>query len=157
MQDERDLYVLDLSTVVHSEVDKIRDRHPDATIETRLPESVFVQGDELLGRIFGNLLSNAIEHNDPDSVRVVIEAETDRGDVVVTIRDDGSGIPQDELDTLFDRPYQGDHGLGLYLVTELAESYGGTVELVGTGEDGTTFAVTLPRTERRRADSPPIA
>jgi len=153
MQDDRKLERIDLSEVVRNEVQKIEDSYLGATIRTRLPERVPVQGDPLIGRVFGNLLSNAVEHNDPEAVQVDVDVETGPDEVVVTVRDDGSGIPPDELDTLFDRPYRGDHGLGLYLVRNLVESYGGTLELASTGEEGTTFEVTFPIAEPARPDA----
>lgn len=144
MQDDTARQPVNLTALLRSEIQTIVDRYPAVTVDAELSTDVLVDGDELLGRIFGNLLNNAVEHNDPDSLTITVEAETTDETVAVTITDDGSGIAEDELDSLFDRPRRGDHGLGLYLVRELVESYNGSLELVTTGEHGTTFRVTFP-------------
>jgi signal transduction histidine kinase len=144
MDADRVLAPMSLADVVRSEARKVSDRHPNADVDVRIPGDVTVRGDELLGRIFGNPLSNAVEHNDADAVHVVVEADRSNGSVAVRVRDDGDGIPDRKLDALFDRPMQGDHGLGLYLVREMAEGYEGSVALLETGASGTTFEVRLP-------------
>lgn len=67
--------------------------------------------------------------------------------VAVEVTDDGDGIPEDRTSDLFDRPDSVgvDHGLGLYLIGRLPAQYGGSVELVETGSDGSVFRVVLPR------------
>lgn len=153
MDADRALAPMSLADVVRSEARKVTDRHPNADVDVRIPDDVTVRGDELLGRIFGNLLSNAAEHNDAETVHVVVEADRSAGSVAVTVRDDGGGIPDRKLDALFDRPAQGDHGLGLYLVRELAQGYGGSIDLVETGEQGTTFEVRLPVADAEAGES----
>lgn len=138
---------VDLAAILRNEVETVRTNHPDATIDTAVPAEVYVEGDELLGRVFGNLIRNAVEHNDPASVRVLVEVETADEAAIVTVRDDGQGIPEGELDELFDRPQTGTHGLGLYIVENLVDHYRGTIDLVETGGEGTTVRVTLPRAE----------
>lgn len=101
--------------------------------------------DDLLPRVFGNLLSNAVEHNDDAVPRISVTVTEWVDEVTVRIADDGPGIPASERETLFERSERADHGLGLYIVGELVERYGGRVELVETGPDGTTFDVTLDR------------
>jgi signal transduction histidine kinase len=77
------------------------------------------------------------------SVSVTPDTET----VTVEVTDNGPGIPDDDIEGLFDPvPTQrADHGLGLTIVARLVERYDGTIELVDTGPHGSTFAVTLPR------------
>ncbi|WP_169051751.1 sensor histidine kinase [Halorhabdus amylolytica] len=148
MQDDRELKPVNLTEVLRSEVRKVRDRHPTVDIDVTVPEAITVQGDELLGRVFGNLLANAVEHNDPEDVRIRVAGTVRDGSAVVRIEDDGDGIPERRLDMLFERPQHGDHGLGLYIVSKLLDSYGGSVDVVTTGDEGTTIEVTLPLAHR---------
>lgn len=144
MQTDRELTPMPLVDVVRTEAREITDRYPAVTVDVRVPADAVVRADELLGRLFATLLDSAVEYSDGESMAVTIEAETENESVVVTVRDDGSTVPERNLDALFDRPRRGDHGLGLYLVRELARSYGGTIDLVTTGEPGTTFEIRLP-------------
>jgi signal transduction histidine kinase len=146
MAGESELESVDLGDVLAEEVEKLEERYERVEVETDVPDGVRVRANALLPRVFWNLLSNAVEHNGGDTphVSVVVEAATDA--VAVEITDDGSGIPDGAADTLFTRPDLGgaDHGIGLYLVSVLVDSYGGTIELTDTGPDGSTFTVELP-------------
>lgn len=139
-----------LDEVLTEAANDLRETHPDADIDVSVPEGTRVRADGLLGRVFANLLSNAVEHNDGDRPRVWVTAERAGETVRVRVRDDGPGIPEAERDRLFDREGAGRHGLGLYLVRTLVERYDGTVELTDTGPDGSTLTVELPA----RSDGP---
>ncbi|ELZ16223.1 integral membrane sensor signal transduction histidine kinase [Natrinema thermotolerans DSM 11552] len=137
---------IDVSRVLTDEVRKLTDRDESVAVETSIPDGVFVRADDLLGRVFGNLLSNAVEHNDASRPRVSVTVEPGPETVRVEIADNGPGIPDAEVDSLFERvEHRGStHGLGLYLVGQLVARYDGAVELVDTGPDGSRFAVELP-------------
>jgi len=152
MGDDRELETVDLTAVLRSEVRKVRDRHPAIDIDVAVPEGVTVRGDELLGRVFGNLLRNAVEHNDPEDVRIRVAGTVEDGSAVVRIEDDGNGIPDRKREGLFERPRRGDHGLGMYIVEKLLSSYGGSVEVVSTGNEGTTIEATLALADREKAE-----
>ena len=138
----------DLTAVVRDEVGAAREAFGDASFSLSTPgEPVTVRADELLGEIFENLLANAVQHNDSGapSVRVVVEAD---GDVAsVRVSDDGPGIPEAVLPTVFEKGERGfdspGTGFGLYLVREIVDAYGGSVS-VRNDDEGATFAVTLP-------------
>ena len=137
---------VDLGSVVAEEVGKLEDAHDRVEVETRVPEGVHVRANALLARVFGNLLSNAVEHNDSDTPRVTVAVETAADTVTTTVTDNGPGLPERTVEALFERPEGlADHGIGLYLVSMLVDSYGGSIELTETGPDGSTFAVELPR------------
>jgi len=133
-----------LDELLAAEADDLRESHPEADIDIAVPERTRVRADGLLGRLFANLLSNAVEHNDSDQPHVWVTAERAGETVFVRIRDDGPGVSEEERDRLFDRGGARRHGLGLYLVRTLVERYDGTVELTDTGSDGSTFTVELP-------------
>ncbi|WP_254824124.1 sensor histidine kinase [Haloglomus halophilum] len=152
IQGDQELEPVDLRRALEEEVRKLRDTHPDADISLDVPSDVFVYGNEMLPRVFGNLLANAVEHNDNESPRVRVESHIGEDEVEVLVSDDGPGIDDTARETLFERPDAGptDHGFGLYLVSQLCEHYDGDIDLVETGPEGTTFGVPL-----QRAPEPP--
>ena len=138
-----------LVDVLAEELDRLRDVADSVAVEASMPDGTFVPADDLLPRVFSNLLRNAVEHNDSDRPRVAVTVERDAETVTVDVADNGPGIPENERATLFERSDNtgGSHGLGLYLVRTLVERYGGTVELAETGPDGSRFTVELPAAE----------
>jgi two-component system OmpR family sensor kinase len=146
---------VDLSTVLREEIERLSDIDEDVQVDASIPDAVYVHGDPLLRRVFGNVLSNAVRHNDSDPPRVSVDLTAEDGTVAATISDNGPGIPPEEVDTLFERPSRrtADHGLGLYIVAQLLDQYGGAIELVETGSSGTTFRITLPSDGQQSDDS----
>lgn len=136
----------ELASVVRREATKAADLAPDATVDVDVPEGVRVRGENTVGPVVGNLLSNAVEHGGP-APDVRLSATVDDETVRLRVADDGPGIDPDDHDDLFERPESGtgDHGYGLYLVDVLCDQTGGDVELVETGGNGTVFEVSLPR------------
>jgi PAS domain S-box-containing protein len=109
---------------------------------------------EKLDRIVLNLLSNAIKHT-PEHGRIAVELK-DMGDkVLIFVRDTGTGIPADKLNTIFDRFVQVNNrmsrqaegcGIGLALVKSMTELHGGRVWAESELGKGSEFAVELPVT-----------
>ncbi|MWV38791.1 ATP-binding protein [Natrialba sp. INN-245] len=138
------LSTVDLAELLEATVSAARDEHAHADIDTSLPDTAVVVGNDGIERIFENLLENAIVHNDSETPHVDLSVETTPEAAIVAVSDDGPGIPEQWRGSLFERKSR-NHGLGLYLVRILADRYGGTVELAETGPTGTTVVVTLPR------------
>ncbi|WP_235535406.1 cell wall metabolism sensor histidine kinase WalK [Oerskovia sp. Root918] len=119
---------------------------------------VTVVGDEArLRQVFANLLGNARVHT-PPGTRVVVGIRPDGEDhVVLTVTDDGPGIPPALLPSLFQRFSRGDSarnrvggstGLGLAIAQAVVQAHGGDISVRGAGpapSSGTTFEVRLPR------------
>lgn len=114
-------------------------------------EDSVVKGDSaLLNMVWDNLLSNAIKYNvDGGNIDVTLENVDEA--VLVTVKDTGIGIPQDQLDTIFDRFYRADEsrspgikgsGLGLAIVKQIVDLHDGMVE-VSSSDSGTAFRVRL--------------
>jgi signal transduction histidine kinase len=98
---------------------------------------------------FGNLLDNAVKYT-PNGGLVVIECDTKNEKVVVTIRDNGIGIPPTEQNRIWDRLYRGDTsrsqrglGLGLSLVKAVVEAHAGAISLRSEPGKGSEFIVML--------------
>jgi PAS domain S-box-containing protein len=106
-----------------------------------------------LAQVFSNLLDNAIKYTPPGG-RIRISAAVRGEYVVVSVEDNGIGVPGDKLDAIFDKFVQIDRpqergyaglGIGLTLVKAVTELHGGSVSVESRGPDqGTTFHVTLP-------------
>jgi two-component system OmpR family sensor kinase len=118
-------------------------------------EPVTVSGDRRhLERVVQNLLDNALTHT-PASARVTLGAERDGDQAVLTVHDDGPGIPSDVLGGIFDRYGSGERrrgdstGLGLYTTRGIVGKHGGTIEVHSDPTSGTTFSVRLPAAEPR--------
>lgn len=121
------------------------------------PEIPPVLGDPVaLRRVFQNLLGNAAKHGGEGGwigITVEVDQSSPRTDVVVRIRDRGPGIPAEELEHLFEPFYRGERaksdqirgtGLGLSLVTEIAQAHGGSVTALNLPEGGAEFTLRLP-------------
>lgn len=116
------------------------------------PGPVFLDADlTRLSQILSNLLTNSAKYTAPGG-RIHLSAERQVGVVVVTVRDNGIGIPADSLRHIFDMFSQvdgsierkaGGLGIGLALVKGLVEMHGGTVTAESDG-NGSTFTVRLP-------------
>lgn len=112
---------------------------------------------EQLHRVIGNLIDNALHHAQAD--RIVIGARRRAGTIELWIIDDGVGIPDELLPTLFEpyvrgtRPERAETGFGLGLASAklLAEASGGTLSLGQSKARGTWFKLILPRHKREPA------
>jgi len=138
-------------------VDVVSDAHaagPDHDWELGLlDQPLFVEGDaQRLHQVFVNLLANARVHT-PAGTRVRIGLEkTETATAVVTVHDNGPGIPRALQKDLFERFARGDSsrsrasgstGLGLAIVQAVVDAHGGTVS-VKSRKGNTTFRVELP-------------
>ena len=117
------------------------------TLDT-VPDAWALADEERVLQIGRALVANAIAHT-PPGTQVVVRVAGDGGRAVLSVTDDGPGIPSEHVERIFDRfyrvegPQASGSGLGLAIARELAERMGGTVEL-DTAPGRTTFALRLP-------------
>jgi CheY-like chemotaxis protein/two-component sensor histidine kinase len=121
-------------------------------------EPLELDGDPVrLAQVFGNLLNNAAKYT-PNGGRITLRAERRGPEVIVSVRDNGTGIRADVLPKIFDpfvqaeRTYSRSHGglgIGLTLARTIAALHGGTVEAYSEGPGlGSEFVVRLPLLQR---------
>ena len=151
-QEDETLEPVSLSEAVRREEEKLRESFDDVEVRSTVPDGVEVVGDTLLPRVFSNLLTNAVEHNQGEArVDVEMTVDEDEGTATVRVSDNGPGVPEDIRSSLFKHSNE-PHGVGLYLVNKLVDKYGGSIELEETGPEGSVFAVELPLAEENEED-----
>lgn len=138
---EPEFETIDLADELAAEVDHAERTYPNGEIIVEEMDVAVVAG-EMLNRVFRNLFENAIEHN-PGAVTITVSATVDDETVLVSVADDGDGIPEADRDELFEPPTTGDHGYGMFLTKNMVEMYNGTLRLADTGDDGTVFTIEL--------------
>lgn len=106
-----------------------------------------------LGQVASNLVENALKYS-PAETPVTLSVRGVRNKVVLEVRNAGRPIPDNLIPHLFEpfrrgpttaRTLKMSYGLGLFIVREIVQAHGGTIEVSSREEDGTTFTVTLPR------------
>jgi len=123
------------------------------TLRTELsPETVYIEGDVFaLGRVYRNLILNAIQATAPGGL-IVVASEAHGNRVQVRIYDTGCGIPAERLGQIFEdfvTTKRRGLGLGLAISKKIVEQLGGTISVASEVGKGTTFVLDFPRTSAR--------
>jgi len=122
------------------------------TIEVRAEPNLVANADpRRIRQVLGNLLDNALRYS-PKGGTITVTASRVDSEVHVSVKDEGPGVPPDDLPHVFERFYQGDKsrsgegtGLGLAIARELVHAYGGRIWVTNRG--GAEFTFTLPLLE----------
>lgn len=117
---------------------------------TQQPQLMVYGNKGLLGRLLTNLISNAYRYG-KDNGHIWVSLQTaENGRIILTVTDDGIGIPKEEQEKIFQRFYQADRsrtgagiGLGLSMAREIARFHGGMLT-VESGNGKTVFILSLP-------------
>lgn len=110
-----------------------------------------IRGDPgLLEQVLTNLLSNAVKYSGDGEV-IALTARAEGGDLLLSVRDCGIGIPAPELPKLFQKYFRASTatgiagtGLGLHLARKMVVMHGGSIEVESVEGEGSTFTVRLP-------------
>jgi len=150
LEAEREPDPTDLQSLLAETVRDVETQYESLAVEFD-PEAFDyrVYAGDLLDSVFTNVLTNAAVHNEGE-VSVTVYAEKPSPDrVVVGVADDGTGVPEDVRDEIFELGAKGPDsegsGFGLGFVRALTESYGGTVEVTESDAGGADFRVSLAR------------
>jgi RNA polymerase sigma factor (sigma-70 family) len=143
----------DLQAVVGGVLDRLTSLFRQHTVHIHVEDGVSVFADPLLiERVVENLLTNAAKYTPPGS-RVVVRSETVGREVVISVSDDGPGIPADELAHIGERFFRGGDpntrtirgsGLGLALTSEVLDLHGTFLEVTSEVGKGSCFSFRLP-------------
>jgi len=145
----------DLTSLVENCRHTVRSVYPNANVDIDVPKKkILITADSgLLELALVNLLDNAAKYSEPPA-QITIKLELNlEGEVVITISDKGKGIPEEDLEHIFQRFYRvdkthsrrlGGAGLGLSIVKTIIAKHGGKIEVESKLDEGTTFTITLP-------------
>jgi signal transduction histidine kinase len=144
---------LDLGELCQLVVAELRQDNPETNIELSTLGSLMGQWDRVrLAQVLANVAGNAVDHGEPTApIRVLIDGSQETR-VEIRVKNRGV-IPEDAMASLFD-PFRGvNHrrdntrglGLGLYITREIVAAHRGTIAVKSNREDGTCFAIDLPK------------
>lgn len=140
----------DLRESVHRAVGLVRYKAEGAALDISLPSSPvnYVYDDNQMVAILVNLLLNAIASTkDMEIKEVRLDLRAEAGGVTLAVSDTGCGIPQNQLDRVFDPFFtrrDGGTGLGLAMVHQVVTALGGRIDVTSTVGEGTRFTLSLP-------------
>jgi two-component system sensor histidine kinase SenX3 len=159
LQDEdplKNAEIVDLALIVRSAIDECRLSAEKRKINIVISDegSCYVLGDQSqLNMAISNLIQNAINYS-PESTRVGVAVTCNDDLVEFTVSDQGVGIPEKDLERIFERFYRvdparsretGGTGLGLSIVKHVASNHGGDISVWSLEGQGSTFTLRLPR------------
>lgn len=101
-------------------------------------------GDPMLEKVFFNLLDNSIRHGESVS-EIRVSATDAESDLIIIWEDNGIGIPFEEKETIFERGFGENTGFGLFLVREILNLTGITIQETGVPGRGARFEIRVPK------------
>jgi len=147
-----ELVEVDLAVVVRETLHGIQNLTGSANAVILVDKLPMVKGDRhQLSRLFQNLVVNAIKYCVRDYPEVKIHSRRHEGHWIVSVADNGPGIPKEDLANIF-LPLRRGHskasipgtGLGLAICKQIAEMHAGRIWVESTSDDGTIFSVAIP-------------
>jgi two-component system sensor histidine kinase KdpD len=136
-----------MRTVTENLSDQLKNHHVYIKFQEILP---LVKIDiNIIRQVLANLLSNAAVYS-PQNTNIHVSIYTDEKVLVISVSDQGPGIPKEDWERIFEKFYRGKNtkpgglGLGLSIAKRLAEVHGGYIEVSNQEEGGACFVVRLP-------------
>ncbi|WP_408888821.1 response regulator [Myxococcus faecalis] len=144
----------DLKDVVTQVLDEVQVAHPGRHVDVEVASDVRGEWDpDRIAQVLTNLLANALAYS-PQGAPVRLRTFAEGGHALISVYNGGDPIPHELLSRLFEPMTRGSLkegqssrsiGLGLYIVRDIVRGHGGSVDVVSSPSDGTTFTVRLPR------------
>ncbi len=148
-----DMQVMDLSSTLQSVLHSFQERFPNRNLILDIDSSVFIQGEPLLIQLLiNNLLDNAHKYS-PLTSAVNILLKTTSHEIILMIKDNGVGIPEEEREKVFEKFYRiGDEstrttkgtGLGLYLCKKISAFHHASLQVEPNMPNGSNFILNFP-------------
>jgi PAS domain S-box-containing protein len=142
-----------LSHLVTERLEELRRLSGNRHFILDVPEQLMVYADkERIGQVITNLVSNAIKYS-PDNSAITIFSSANQDGVSVSVKDEGIGISQKNLDKIFNRFFRTGSstannypgmGLGLYIAAEIVNRHGGNISVQSVEGKGSVFCFVLP-------------
>lgn len=153
---------VDLTQVVRGTLERSREAlaRAECPVELRAPDEPLVgEWDAMrLEQVVSNLVTNAMKYGAGKPIEVTLAGDDKRA--TLRVRDHGIGIAPEDRDRIFERferavsvRHYGGFGIGLWIVREIVQALGGTIQVDSTPGEGSTFTVTLPFQPPRPLDS----
>ena len=140
---------INLNTLLSDIVREMQHVSGNITINFEPSDYISTYADPLqLERVVKNLISNAISHsNTREKIDIALTQDSDA--VLISVIDYGQGIPQDEIEMIFNKYYSATNklrstGLGLYLSRQIIQSHGGEIAVTSEENIRTEFCIKLP-------------
>lgn len=162
--DEFDTQPMDITPLLQHSQERIKNVYKDKkiTITSTIKEKeVIVSGNDFLQDVFDNVIGNAVKYNKTDHVTITIthSLADHKKNWMIEIKDNGSGIPDDMKESIFNRLQRGEKdvqgsGLGLAIVREVVKGCGGKVwvkdRIKNDFSKGANFVIVLPVAEKEK-------
>src|SRR5262249_33419904 len=152
-------FLMDVNTSVSEIVESMRPEgdRTGVAVESWFSEGpLFIEGDRFaLGRVYRNLITNAIQATEPGG-RVTVSTARAGDQAVIAVPDTGSGIPADRLNAIFEdfvTTKRRGLGLGLAISKRIVEQLDGTITVESEVGRGTTFTLRFPARDNRSAQA----
>ena len=140
---------VDLSAVLHRRIKNIQPQADQTDLHIDIQPDLHVRANsDLIAVIFDELLENAIKHNSSSDLTLTVTVQDEAEHVRVIISDDGSGIPQNELQAVIEgeeTELTHTSGLGLWLAKWGTRHLGGTLNISSTPVSGTKVVIEFPQ------------
>jgi PAS domain S-box-containing protein len=130
-----------LDVIIRSAVARLPMREIRAGVED---PGLEVLADLLLEKVFYNLIDNALRYGGEKLTSIRVASRKDKGDLVITVEDDGNGISVEDKKMLFNKGFGKHTGLGLFLSREILSITGITITETGDPGTGARFEITVP-------------
>lgn len=146
---------IDFIEFFHRIIDRFEmTKEQNVTFKRLLPKRpIFVEADEdKLTQILDNIISNALKYS-PEGGQITFKVEEQEEQILISISDQGVGIPKENIEKIFERFYRvdkarsrklGGTGLGLAIAKEMVKAHGGNIWATSVEGKGTTIYFTLP-------------
>lgn len=141
-----------IEDIAQSVASYVKSKDIELIFDTDIEEKIMGFDHDMIERIILNLVSNAFKYSNSNG-KIYINLIDKESSIAIKVKDEGTGIPQNKLDVIFERFGQANSslsrqcegtGIGLYLVKSFAEMHGGKISVTSDEGNGSEFLIVLP-------------